>query len=232
MVTSTTEDFDVYLRPTRFIDCDHPAVVAFAKTSAADAANETDQAVRIFYAVRDQIKYDPYSIDPAEDKFKASVVLGKKAGYCVGKAILLAAAARAIGIPSRLRFADVRNHLTTERLKEIMKTDLFIHHGYTELFLNGRWVKATPTFNLSLCERFGVKPLDFDGIHDAIFHEFDRKGNRHMEYVYDHGPFSDLPYDMIIAAFRKNYPIYFTKENAAVAGDFEAEALSERRPPV
>jgi hypothetical protein len=113
-----------------------------------------------------------------------------------------------------------------------MKTDLFIHHGYTELFLNDRWVKATPTFNLSLCERFGVKPLDFDGVHDAIFHEFDRKGNRHMEYVYDHGPFSDLPYDMIMAAFRKHYPIYFTDENAAVAGDFEAEALRERRPPV
>lgn len=231
MVTSTTEDFDVYLRPTRFIDCDHPAVEAFAKASTGDAANETDQAVRIFFAVRDQIKYDPYSIDPAEENYKASVVLGKGAGYCVAKAVLLAAAARVIGIPSRLRFADVRNHLTTERLKEIMKTDLFIHHGYTELFLNGRWVKSTPTFNLSLCERFGVKPLDFDGIHDAVFHEFDQQGKRHMEYVYDHGPFSDLPYDMIIAAFRKHYPIYFTKEDAAARGDFEAEALKERRPP-
>jgi transglutaminase-like putative cysteine protease len=228
MVSSKTEDFDVYLRPTVFIDCDHPAVVAFAKTSAGDAADETGQAVRIFYAVRDQIRYDPYGIDLAEDRFKASVVLAKKSGYCVEKALLLAAAARAVGIPSRLRFANVRNHLTTERLKEIMKTDRFIYHGYAEMFLNGRWVKATPTFNVSLCERFDVKPLDFDGIHDAVFHEFDRKGNRHMEYVYDHGPFADLPYEMILAAFRKHYPIYFSKEKTAVAGDFAAEALKEQ----
>ena len=230
MVTSMIEDLEIYLQPTPFIDSDHPEVIKFARRSAADAGSKTDQAVRIFFAVRDQIKYDPYTIDLAEDKFSASVVLGKKSGYCVEKALLLAAAARALGIPSRLRFATVRNHLTTERLKQIMKTDLFIYHGYTEMFLNNRWVKATPTFNLSLCERFGVKPLDFDGIHDAIFHEFDRKGNRHMEYVHDHGFFADLPYEMIMATFRKHYPMYFTQDKASLAGNFEEEALRERKP--
>ena len=230
MVTSMTEDHEIYLQPTPFIDSDHPEVIKFARRSAADAGSKTDQAVRIFFAVRDQIKYDPYTIDLAEDKFRASVVLGKKSGYCVEKALLLAAAARALGIPSRLRFATVRNHLTTERLKQIMKTDLFIYHGYTEMFLDNRWVKATPTFNLSLCERFGVKPLDFDGIHDAIFHEFDRKGNRHMEYVHDHGFFADLPYEMIMATFRKHYPMYFTQDKASLVGNFEEEALRERKP--
>jgi transglutaminase-like putative cysteine protease len=224
------EDLEIYLQPTPFIDSDHPEVIKFARRSAADAGSKTDQAVRIFFAVRDQIKYDPYTIDLAEDKFRASVVLGKKSGYCVEKALLLAAAARALGIPSRLRFATVRNHLTTERLKQIMKTDLFIYHGYTEMFLDNRWVKATPTFNLSLCERFGVKPLDFDGVHDAIFHEFDRKGNRHMEYVHDHGFFADLPYEMIMATFRKHYPMYFTQDKASFAGNFEEEALRERKP--
>lgn len=100
------------------------------------------------------------------------------------------------------------------------------------MILNGRWVKDTPTFNLSFCERFGVRPLDFKGIHDAIFHEFDRKGNRHREYVYDHGPFADLPCDMIMASFRKYYPMYFTKGIIAIAGDFEAEALGEEKQPV
>jgi transglutaminase-like putative cysteine protease len=229
MVGSAKEDFERYLCPTRFIDSDHPAVIAFAKAAAVEGGSETDLAIRIFNVVRDQIKYDPYCIDLAEDKFKASVVLAKQAGYCVEKALLLAAAARVLDIPSRLRFADVRNHLTTQRLKEIMQTDLFIYHGYTELFLNGRWVKATPTFNLSLCERFGVKPLDFDGEHDAIFHEFDRKGNRHMEYVNDHGPFADLPYDTIMTSFRKHYPMYFEQDKASIAGDFEAEAVRERK---
>jgi transglutaminase-like putative cysteine protease len=229
MTTTATENFGIYLQPTRFIDSDHPTVIAFSQAATGDAGRDMDRAIRIFYAVRDQIKYDPYCLDLSRDKFKASVILGKKTGYCVEKALLLAAAARSLGIPGRLRFADVRNHLTTARLKEIMKTDLFIYHGYTEMFLKGRWVKATPTFNLSLCERFGVKPLDFDGEHDAIFHEFDRKGNRHMEYVHDHGPFADLPYDLIMDTFRKHYPIYFTQDESTLAGDFEAEALKERK---
>jgi len=229
MTTTAIENFGIYLRPTRFINSDHPAVIAFAQTAVGEADRDMDRAIRIFYAVRDQIKYDPYCLDLSRDKFKASMVLDRKAGYCVEKALLLAAAARSLGIPGRLRFADVRNHLTTARLKEIMKTDLFIYHGYTEMFLNSRWVKATPTFNLSLCERFGVKPLDFDGVHDAIFHEFDRKGNRHMEYVHDHGPFADLPYDLIMDTFRKHYPIYFTQGESTLAGDFEAEALMERK---
>lgn len=224
---TTTEDFGIYLRPTHFIDSGHPAVISFAQAAAGNAGRDVDRAIGIFYAVRDQIKYDPYSLDLSRDKFKASVVLEKRFGYCVEKALLLAAAARALGIPGRLRFADVRNHLTTQRLKEIMQTDLFIYHGYTEMFLSGRWVKATPTFNLSLCDRFAVKPLDFDGEHDAIFHEFDRKGNRHMEYVHDHGPFADLPYDLIMDTFRKHYPIYFTQDKSALAGDFEAEAVRE-----
>jgi transglutaminase-like putative cysteine protease len=230
MVTSATGEFEIYLQPTPFIDSDHPAVVHFAKTFAGDAETPIDQAIRIFNAVRDEIKYDPYCIDLARDRFKASVVLEKKAGYCVEKALLLAAAARVLAIPGRLRFANVRNHLTTKRLREIMKTDLFIFHGYTEMFLNGRWIKATPTFNLSLCERFGVKPLDFDGVNDAIFHEFDRKGNRHMEYVHDHGPFADLPYDTIMDTFRTHYPMYFTQDKNATAGNFEEEALREGKP--
>jgi transglutaminase-like putative cysteine protease len=228
MKASAADDLGVNLSPTRFIDSDHPAVMAFAQAAAGDACHDIDRAIRIFYAVRDQVRYDPYCLDLTRDRFKASVVLGKKAGYCVEKALLLAAAARSLGIPGRLRFADVRNHLTTQRLKEIMQTDLFIYHGYTEMFLNGRWVKATPTFNLSLCERFGVNPLEFDGKHDAIFHAFDRRGNRHMEYVHDHGPFSDLPYDLIMDSFRKHYPMYFAQDKSALAGDFEAEALRER----
>lgn len=229
MENSATGDLEIYLRSTRFIDSDHPAVIAFARASAKDAGCDVDRAIRIFYAVRDQVRYDPYCLDLSKDKFKASVVLAKRSGYCVEKALLLAAMARALRIPGRLRFADVRNHLTTARLREIMKTDLFIYHGYTEMFLSGRWVKATPTFNLSLCERFGVKPLDFDGEHDAIFHEFDRKGDRHMEYIHDHGPFADLPYDLIMAAFRKHYPLYFTQDGSELAGDFEAEALREQK---
>jgi hypothetical protein len=96
------------------------------------------------------------------------------------------------------------------------------------MLLNRKWVKATPAFNLTLCEKFDVKPLEFDGKEDSIFHEFDQKGNRHMEYVRDHGQFSDLPYQQIVAAFKEHYPILFSKDSTNIHGNFEEEALSEK----
>jgi len=228
MEVSMSEDFKIYLQPTRFINSDSPEIIEFARSSAEGAKTEIEKAVKIFYAVRDQIIYDPYHIDISPDKFRASVVLAKRSGFCVEKAILLAAMARVLGIPSRLRFADVLNHLTTERLRKMMNTDLFIFHGYTEMFLNKKWVKVTPTFNISLCEKSGVRPIEFDGIHDSIFHEFDKKRNKHMEYVRDRGHFADLPYEKIIAAYRKHYPMYFKEAGSASTDNFEKEALEER----
>lgn len=228
MTGSTIQDFHAYLIPTRHIDSDSAEVISFATSRIGTSQLPVDRAIKLFYAVRDEIKYDPYHIDISRENFTASVVLAKKSGFCIEKAILLAASARAVDIPSRLRFADVRNHLTTPRLKELMDTDLFIFHGYTELFLNDKWIKATPTFNKSLCQRFGVQPIDFDGIHDSIFHEFDSRGERHMEYVKDRGHYADLPYDELIATFRKYYPLYFKEERPQSASSFEEEASQER----
>jgi transglutaminase-like putative cysteine protease len=218
-----------YLRPTVFIDSDSPAVIAFAAQAAAGTTSQKEKAVKLYNAVRDEIQYDPYRIEFTPEAFRASVIIGKGFGYCVAKAIVLAAAGRAAGIPSRLRFADVRNHLTTERLKKVMKTDLFIYHGYTEFLLDRRWLKVTPTFNTSLCERFRVKPLEFDGENDAIFHPYDEDGRRHMEYVNDHGSFADVPYDKIIEMFETHYGGYFQKDKPDAAGAFEREAEDERQ---
>jgi len=226
--TLPEEGFEKYLRPTWFIDSDEPSVVEFARQAVGAAKDDREKGVRLFYAVRDGIRYNPYDIDLTRRGLKASVILARREGYCVAKAVVLAAAARAVAVPSRLGFADVRNHLTTERLRTLMNTDVFIYHGYTELFLNGRWVKATPTFNLSLCERFGVKPLEFDGLSDTLFHEFDSKGNRHMEYVNDRGTFADLPYETIVESFRTHYPGFFKGDGTMVTGNFEKEALEDR----
>ena len=147
----------------------------------------------------------------------------------MAKAIVLTAVGRWAGIPSRLRFADVRNHLTTERLKKLINTDVFFFHGYTEFLLGGRWIKVTPTFNSTLCARFRVKPLDFDGEHDAIFHPYDMEGRRHMEYVTDHGPFTDVPYEKIIEVFKTHYGVFFQKEKPVAAGAFDREAETDRR---
>jgi transglutaminase-like putative cysteine protease len=224
-----SDDLGQYLRPTYYIDSDASEVVAFARASVGINDFSLKKGIALFYAVRDKIRYDPYRIDlDNREAFKASVIISRGYGYCVAKAIVLAATARASGIPSRLGFADVRNHLTTERLRQLMKTDTFIFHGYTELFLENRWVKATPTFNLSLCDKFGVNPLDFDGRTDSLFHPYDREGKRHMEYINDHGHFADVPYERIVASFREHYPGYFHMRGNAKKGDFEKESSTEK----
>lgn len=227
MTQTDVQEQEMYLCPTEFIDSDNPAVAAFALETAGTGSPQ-QQAVRIFYAVRDRIKYDPYRIDLARDKMRASVILQNGYGYCVAKAMLLTAAARALGIPARLHFADIRNFLTPERLRDIMKTDLFTWHGYTEMLLDNRWVKATPAFNLAMCEKLDIVPVEFDGVRDATFAAFDKKGRRHIEYVRDHGHFPDLPYDLIVAHFEKDYPIFFTKEKDDFLADLEREAMTKR----
>lgn len=212
------------LSPTTIIDCDHPAVIAFARQHA-QGATERERAVALYYAVRDGFRYDPYRCDLSPQGMKASTVIAQGVGWCVPKATLLAAACRAMGIPARLGFADVRNHLSTERMRRSMQTDIFYWHGYTEIWLAGAWRKATPAFNLSLCERFGLLPLEFNGQDDSIYHPFDRAGNRHMEYVAQRGSFDDLPLEQLIADFRLYYPNWI--ESMAQSADFLSEVDRE-----
>lgn len=217
-----------YLRPTYYIDSDHPQVIAFADKHSKSGQTRIQNAVSLYYAVRDGIRYNPYSMEADKTGMKASFVLNKGQGYCVAKAVLLAACARSLKIPARLGFADVKNHLNTQRLKKLMGTDVFIYHGFTELFLEDKWVKATPAFNLELCDNFNVRPLEFDGTKDSIFHPFDKSGNQHMEYVKDHGSFADLPWATILAESKKSYPLYF-EDLERRSKDFSAEGLKENK---
>lgn len=194
-----------WLEPTWFIDSDAEAVDDFATRSVGDRTDPVDQAVALFHAVRDGIRYDPWASSREPETFRASAVADSTANWCVPKSVLLTAAARNRGIPARLGFADVRNHLTSEKLSESMGTDLFIWHGYSELLLGDRWFKLSSAFNIELCHKFGVKVLEFDGTDDALFHAFDQSGNRHMEYVNQRGSFDDLPLDRIHADFDELY---------------------------
>jgi transglutaminase-like putative cysteine protease len=193
------------LSATALIDSDHPSVMALAQRVATQG-DARERAVALYYAVRDEVRYDPYRIDLELEGMRASRALESGNGWCVTKAALLAAAARAIGIPARVGYADVRNHLSTERMRKMLATDVFIWHGYTELWLNGAWIKATPAFNIELCERFGLMPLEFDGRSDSLYHPFDREGRRHMEYLNDRGSFDDVPLDRIAGDFAQTYP--------------------------
>lgn len=200
---------DETLRPTPEMDYEHPAVQTFVREAVGDATTPRDKAVRLFYAVRDGIRYNPYAFGTDRSAFKASAVLAAGEAFCVPKAILLAAAARAAGIPSRLNFADVKNHLSSPRLLEVLGTDVFTFHGSTELHLDGRWLKVTPAFNKTLCEKMKVAPIEWDGTHEAIFQPFDTAGHRFMAYLKDHGSFADFPYDLMVENFHRHYPHLF-----------------------
>lgn len=195
----------VYLRPTEIIDSDHPDVAAFAARAVGETRGMLEQAVKLYHAVRDGILYDPYSPFYLPMHYRASYILEKKRGYCVCKAALLCAVGRARGIPSRLGFATVKNHLATRQLIEVMGSDLFVYHGFTEFHLEGKWVKATPAFNRELCARHKVLPLAFDGREDSLFQPYNEDKQRFMEYVAEHGTFADVPLETILLAWRETY---------------------------
>jgi hypothetical protein len=225
--TQVAVNLDAYLAPARYVDSDHPAVIAFARGHGDAAMSPREIAVHLYYAVRDGFRYDPYHFDVSEEGLKASHVLDIGRGFCIPKAALLAAAARVMGIPSRLGYTDVRNHLTSPRLREMMGTDLFVFHGYTELWLDGHWVKATPAFNQSLCEKAGIHPLEFDGRADSIFHEFDASGRRHMENVRERGSYYDLPRETLLSVWSETYGSFaHWGRDPGGGGDFEAEVRS------
>ncbi len=208
-----------YLEAGRYIDSEHPAVIDFSRKNAS-GNDARERAVSLYYAVRDAIRYNPFLDFSRDESFQASRCIAAGEGFCIGKAALLAASARADGIPARVGFADVKNHLTTPALRARMGSDLFIYHGYSELWLEGKWVKATPAFNLELCRRFRVKPLEFDGREDSIFHPFDEEERRHMEYLRDRGSHADVPVPEIMKAFREFYPALYGLGRAAAKERF------------
>ena len=221
------------LEPSWYLDGDEPRLNDFAHR-AAGTGSARERAVRLYYAVRDEIIYDPYGLAMEPWEFKASATLARRKGFCVTKSALMAAVARAIGIPARLGYADVKNHLTTERLRQRMGNDLFVYHGFTELWLDGKWVKATPVFNIELCQRFRVLPLEFDGTTDSIFHPFDADGRRHMEYVNMRGTYDDLPFEEIRRVFYATYPRMYADtrlDNADFAEDAAKEAAAKPARP-
>jgi len=149
-------------------------------------------------------------------------VLAAGGGYCVGKAALFAALCRAGGIPARVAFGDVTNHLSSEKLREKMGTNYFAWHGFTEVKLSDRWVRASPTFNSTLCDRFGVPALDFDGSCDALLQAYDSEGRTFMRYEVMHGAFHDVPTKFLIAEMARRYPTL--RRSDRTAGGMENEA--------
>jgi len=217
------QNISCYLKSYQYIDSDSIQVRDFTTKALQNLTDPSDvgRAICLFNAVRDGIPYNPYKFNLDQKNYKASVVTTQDSAYCIPKAILLTACLRAANIPAAIGFADVRNHLITPKLAQLMQTDLFICHGYVQLWLGEKSYKITPAFNTELCQRFGIKPLIFDGRSDALFHEFDTQERRHMEYVNDRGVYEDVPATELLATLKEAYPqlVEFERQiNAGAAG--------------
>ena len=199
------QEFQAYLTPTPIIDSDHKSVRDYAMETIRGSTEPVEKAVKLYLAVRDNILYDPYSPFYLPEHYRASTVLKRGRSFCVPKASLLCAMGRACGIPSRIGFADVRNHLATQQLLDFIGSNLFVYHGFADFYLEGKWVKATPAFNSSLCKRHNVPPLEFNGREDSLFQPYNLDNQKFMEYVKFYGIDADVPVDQIVAAWEKAY---------------------------
>jgi transglutaminase-like putative cysteine protease len=194
-----------YLKQTDFLDFEQSIVQDFARLHTSPNQTATENAIALYLAVRDGFQYNPYILDLTRNGLKSSNILGRNYGYCVEKAVLLASLLRCVGIPSRLFFGNVQNHIATEKLEQILKTNLMVFHGACEIYLNGKWVKATPAFNKELCAKLNVKPLEFDGVHDSLFQQFNENGTKFMEYISEYGSFDDMPFSLYLSEIKKYY---------------------------
>jgi len=188
------------LKPTPAIDSDNRLIVEKAESLVGKHEKEHEKAIKLFYFVRDEIKYNAYIPYHLFDYHIASKTLKRGEGYCVSKAILLAALSRAMGIPARLRFVDIRNYLLPEEYKKLIGGNVLVYHCYTELYIEGKWIKLTPAFDLELCKKHHIKPAEFDGENDALLHRYTSDGKLHIEYIRDHGYYSDLPFEEMLNA--------------------------------
>ena len=198
-------DLKIYLRPTDVIDSDNPSVIEYALKSGGRAQDDISRACALFTAVRDEIEYNPRAPFYRKSHYRASNVLKGKNGYCVSKACLLCAAGRSLGIPSRLGFADIRNHGATHDIVDLLGSNIFTFHGFVEFFLNDHWVKATPAFDRPVYGKHNIPLVTFNGLEDAIFPSHDLNGNVYVEYIKYHGSFDDLPLGALMSSFRKIY---------------------------
>ncbi|SES42878.1 transglutaminase-like domain-containing protein [Actinokineospora terrae] len=230
MSSHETVELKALTAETEFLDYNSDTVREFVAKALpgegqpGEGLSDTEKAVRLYYAVRDGINYEVYGSRMTRGEFTASAIIKHKRGFCVHKSIVYAAAVRAVGVPSRIVYGDVRNHLSSERLRELVGGDVFCFHSLTSVHLDGRWVKATPVFNKLLCKLYKIAPLEFDGTADSLYHPYDENGRRHMEFLRMRGEFDDFPYETVVDGIRAAHPKLFRSDDELAEGSLTGEA--------
>jgi len=195
-----------YLESTFYLDSQSEVIANLAEKIRNNANKLADIVKLSFNYIRDEIRYtiqaDQHD-NPAN--IKASSTILRKNGFCIPKAVALAALLRANAIPARLHFADIINYRSPQYLRELMGTNVFVFHGYTDVYLDNQWIKLTPAFDIHLCKKHNLPLCNFNGVDDAIFNSHDNSGNPFVEYVKDRGVYADLPFQEIFDTFERYY---------------------------
>ncbi len=203
-----------YLEPTYFLDFESERIQEIVSEFKGNSISPKEKAIGLYRKVRDEWKYDPYSITLKPENYRSSHIAAKPSGNCVEKSIVLVSSLRAVGVPARLHLGKVKNHIAVERLTEKFGSNELTPHGMVQAELNGKWLKMSPAFNASLCARFNVEPLEFDGENNSFLQQFNREGSLFMEYVDDYGHFEDVPLDFMRRNIREHYPHIFDRDDS------------------
>jgi transglutaminase-like putative cysteine protease len=204
-------ELEKYLVSTPVIDSDNPVIRNKAIELTEGKTGDIEKAVALFYFVRDTIKYTIYLDKYLPEHFRASNTLALKQGYCVQKAVLLAALARAVGIPAGIGFARITNHLIPEKMLKFLGSNLFPCHGYTELFLDGKWIKATSAMDIETCNKGRLVPVEFDGTNDALYSTRNLDGVLSIEYLKFLGRYEDVPLEKLWERVTKQFGAKFLR---------------------
>ena len=194
-----------YLQETEFFDISSDYVQETLEKLELNGLSEKETAIKLFYHVRDSIGYSIKPVNLEKYTYTASLVLQQKKSFCIPKAIALGTLARAAGIPSRIHFVDFINHRLSDDLEKMWGTKVMAAHCYTELYIENKWVKATPALDKAICDRHNFKTVEFDGENDALLHSLDRDGNPHAEYVKDRGTQPDMSLRLVASVFKEVY---------------------------
>lgn len=205
---------DNYLQSTYFLDFDSSSIQFLISRLKDRDESLKNKAITIYNTVRDNWRYDPYSISLSKDNYKASTIAKRSSGNCVEKSVLLVACLRGLGIPARLHLGKVKNHIAVERLTEKFGSNELTPHGMVNLQLNGKWLKCSPAFNADLCKRLNVEPLEFDGETNSFLQQYNTEGSLFMEYTEDYGHFRDVPVDFMRENVKQHYPHIFDKDDS------------------
>lgn len=196
------------LNETETFDFSNPDVQAFV-AKANLRGTTTEQLIQWYTYVRDSFLYDPYHLDLRKEQLRASVVVKKKRAWCVEKALLFVAGCRFLGIPARMGFGIVQNHLGVDKLEQYLKRKEIVFHGFAEVWHNEKWVKCTPAFDKRICGLSKIEPLEWDAENDSLFQAFSASG-QFMEYLHFYGSFPEIPFQLMHDEMKAYYPHLFS----------------------